>query len=136
MGNEIENVDNVLLHQALPKLWEKLKPLARQMRSEPTPAEVALWERLRGRKVAGCKFRRQHAIGKFIVDFYCLEKQLVVEVDGPIHEYTQEEDAVRQEFLESLGLKVVRVSNDEVFGGMEGGIGGIVGKLGGWKNLT
>ena len=131
MGNEIENVDNVLLHQALPKLWEKLKPLARQMRSEPTPAEVGLWERLRGRKVAGCKFRRQHAFGKFIVDFYCLEKQLVVEVDGPIHEYTQEEDAVRQEYLESLGLKVMRVSNDEVFEGMEGVIGRIVGKLGG-----
>lgn len=130
MPDEIENVENDLLHQASPKLWDKLKPIARQMRREPTQAEMALWERLRGRKVAGLKFRRQHTFGKFIVDFYCLEKQLVIEVDGEIHEYTKEEDSVRQEYLESLGLKVVRVSNDEVFGAMERAIGRIV------ENLT
>jgi very-short-patch-repair endonuclease len=88
-----------------PRLWEKIKPLARQMRHEPTPAEDRLWETLRNRQLLGAKFRRQHAIGKFVLDFYCAEAQLVVEVDGPVHQYTTEQDAVRQEFLESLGFR-------------------------------
>jgi very-short-patch-repair endonuclease len=68
----------------------------------------------------GFKFRRQHVIDRFIVDFYCGEAGLVVEVDGEIHDYTPQEDAIRQEFLESLGLRVVRFRNEEVFGDMEG----------------
>ena len=97
-----------------PHLWEKLKPLAREMRRNPTPEEDKLWQRLRKRKVLGFKFRRQHAIDRFIVDFYCSEARLVVEVEGPIHRYTQEKDTVRQEFLENLGLHVLRFTNDEV----------------------
>jgi very-short-patch-repair endonuclease len=97
-----------------PELWIKLKPLAREMRHTPTPAEDQLWRRLRNRRMHGAKFRRQHAIDRFIVDFYCAEARLIVEVDGVIHDYTQEEDAIRQEFLESLGLKVVRFTNGEV----------------------
>ena len=81
---------------------------------EPTPAEAHLWQRLRNRRVQGAKFRRQHAIGRFIVDFYCVEVRLIVEVDGAIHEYTSEEDAIRQEYLESLGLRVLRFSNGQV----------------------
>src|SRR5689334_5456897 len=91
-------------------LWAKIKPLARQMRHEPTPAENVLWQKLRRKGVADAGFRRQHPIDRFIVDFYCHEARLVVEVDGSIHEYTQEEDALRQEFLESLGLRVIRFS--------------------------
>jgi very-short-patch-repair endonuclease len=97
-----------------PPLWAKLKPLARQMRRDPTPAENALWERLRNRQIAGLKFRRQHSIDRFIADFYCADAQIIVEVDGPVHEYTPEEDAIRQEFLESLGLRVLRFTNDDV----------------------
>lgn len=97
-----------------PDLWAKLKPLARQMRKEPTAAEALLWQRLRKRQVLGHKFRRQHAIERFIVDFYCRDARLVVEVDGPIHQYTQEEDAIRQTFLESQGLEVIRFRNREV----------------------
>jgi very-short-patch-repair endonuclease len=96
------------------QLWEKLKPLARQKRSEPTPAENWLWQRLRNRQVANAKFCRQYSIDKFIVDFYCLQAKLVIEVDGPIHEYSVEEDAIRQEFLESLGNKVLRFTNSEI----------------------
>jgi very-short-patch-repair endonuclease len=81
-----------------PDLWDKLKPLARQMRHEPTSAEAFLWQHLR-RKQLGVKFRRQHLIDRFIVDFYSHEAALVVEVDGPIHEYTSEEDALRQQFI-------------------------------------
>ena len=84
------------------------------MRREPTRAEDRLWQRLRNRQASGLKFRRQHAIGRFIVDFYCAEARLVVEVDGAVHEDTADEDAARQEFLESRGLRVLRFSNDEV----------------------
>ena len=89
------------------------------MRKHPTPAENALWQRLRRRQL-GVKFRRQHAIGPFIVDFYCAEAALVVEVDGPIHQYTAEEDAIRQEFLEAQGLRVLRFTNAEVENDIEG----------------
>jgi very-short-patch-repair endonuclease len=99
---------------APPALWEKLKPLARQMRHDPTPAENALWQRVRNRRIAGAKFLRQHAIERFVVDLYCADACLVVEVDGPVHDYTPDEDAVRQKYLESLGLRVLRFSNEQV----------------------
>jgi very-short-patch-repair endonuclease len=101
------------------ELWEKLKPLARQMRREPTFAEDRLWEKLRNRRLGDYKFRRQHPIDRFIVDFYCAAAHLVIEVDGEIHEYTQEEDALRQAFIESLGLRVLRFTNGEVLTQME-----------------
>jgi very-short-patch-repair endonuclease len=97
-----------------PDTWDKIKLLARQKRQEPTHAEVELWERLRNGQVSGSKFRRQHSIDKFIVDFYCHEARLIIEVDGFIHEYSVEEDTIRQEFLESLGFTVIRFTNDEV----------------------
>ncbi|MBP8972952.1 MAG: endonuclease domain-containing protein [Anaerolineae bacterium] len=103
----------------LPPLWEKLKPLARQKRHIPTPAEEMLWKRVRSRQVKGLKFRRQHAIERFIVDFYCAEARLVIEVDGPIHDYTPDEDAVRQQYLESLELRVIRFTNDDVLNNTE-----------------
>jgi len=59
-------------------------------------------------------FRRQHCIGQFIVDFYCYKARLVLEIDGEIHQYKPEEDKIRQEYLESLELKVLRFSNDTV----------------------
>jgi very-short-patch-repair endonuclease len=97
-----------------PALWSKLKPLARQKRHEPTPAESRLWHRLRNHGLSDLKFRRQHSIERFIVDFYCADPALIIEVDGPIHDYTPEEDAIRQEFLESLGYRVIRFTNDDV----------------------
>ncbi len=99
--------------------WEKLKPLARQMRCEPTLAEDSLWQKLRNKQLLGFKFRRQHSIDRFIVDFYCADVRLVIEVDGGIHEYTQEEDAIRQEFLESRGYRMLRFVNEEVLQDME-----------------
>ena len=98
-----------------PLFWEKLKLVARQMRREPTAAENALWQRLRGRQLHNVKFRRQHPIDRFVVDFYCEQHKLIVEIDGSVHQYTAEEDAIRQEYLESLGLAVLRFSNDNVF---------------------
>jgi len=97
-----------------PDLWARLKPLARQMRREPTEAEALLWQHLRNHRLLGFKFRRQHSIERFIVDSYCAEARLVVEVEGPIHQYQQEEDRIRQAFLESQGLRVLRFPNQDV----------------------
>ncbi|MCZ7540518.1 MAG: DUF559 domain-containing protein, partial [Anaerolineae bacterium] len=93
--------------------------MAQQKRIEPTPAEQALWKRLRKDQLAGVKFRRQHTFGPFIVDFYAHDAGLIIEVDGPIHEYTQQEDALRQEYLESLGLRVLRFRNEDVLDDIE-----------------
>jgi len=96
------------------KVWgETLKPRARSMRKDPTPAEAKLWSRLRKKQVAGLRFRRQHPIGQFIVDFYCAEARLVIEVDGSVHDEPEvaERDTSRQQHLESLGLRVFRVTN-------------------------
>jgi very-short-patch-repair endonuclease len=95
-------------------IWEAIKTLAREKRHAPTPAEDHLWQRLRRHQVAGVQFRRQHSVDRFIVDFYCPSANLIVEVDGDIHQFTQEEDALRQEFLESMGLRILRFSNEQV----------------------
>ena len=73
-----------------------------------------LWQSLRMKLAGGLKFRRQHTIGPFIVDFYCVKARLIIEVDGPIHDGRREADTRRQEYLESLGLCVIRFTNDEV----------------------
>ena len=94
-------------------LYAKLKPIAREMRVAPTSAEDWLWGYVRGQKL-GCRIRRQYPIERFIVDFYCSEAQLVIEIDGEIHQYQPDEDAARQEYLEALGLRVIRFTNDQV----------------------
>jgi very-short-patch-repair endonuclease len=100
--------------QPPPQLWQKLKPLARQMRREPTAAENKLWQRIQKGQVHNVKFRRQYAIDRFIVDFCALPIRLIIEVDGPIHQYSQAEDAIRQSFLETLGFEVIRFQNLDV----------------------
>jgi very-short-patch-repair endonuclease len=102
------------------ELWKKIKPLTREMRKAPTPAEDALWQQLRRKARWGVRFRRQHPIDRFIVEFYCAEAGLVIEVDGEIHQYTQAEDALRTEFLESLGLRVIRFDNGDALTQIEG----------------
>ena len=100
--------------QTEPALWANLKPKARRMRKNPTPAEDRLWQRLRKHQLCDTKFRRQHAIGPFIVDFYARAPRLIIEVDGPIHERQREDDAARQAHLESLGYRVLRFTNEQV----------------------
>jgi very-short-patch-repair endonuclease len=115
------------MHWSTPRgLWDKLKPIAREMRRTPTPAEDRLWQELRNRKLAGLKFRRQHPIERFIVDFYCQAAALVVEVDGALHENTKDRDAVRQQFLELNGLRVIRFSNEAVLARTEEVLAAIV----------
>ena len=88
---------------------------AREMRHPQTPAEATLWRALRNRKT-GFKFRRQHPIYRFIIDFYCAKAKLLIEVDGESHfEPEQEEyDKLRTKYLEELGYKVIRFTNNDV----------------------
>jgi very-short-patch-repair endonuclease len=86
---------------------------ARELRQEMTPAEKALWQELRANRL-GVHFRRQQIIAGFIVDFFCHQSALVIEVDGDIHDLHQEDDARREGVLQEMGLRVVRFRNDEV----------------------
>lgn len=94
----------------------KLLPLKRRLRTNQTRAEQLLWLKLRYKQIQGLKFRRQHGIGSYIVDFYCPERNLVIEVDGDVHapELQQAKDRLREDFLKSLGLEILRYTNDEV----------------------
>lgn len=92
----------------------RMVKIARGLRQQPTHSEELLWGALRNRQLAGLKFRRQHAIGPFVVDFYCAEQLLVVEVDGALHQSLREHDAERQALLEACGLQFLRVSAYEI----------------------
>jgi very-short-patch-repair endonuclease len=104
------------LRQTIRNTAPELIAYARTMREEPTPAEAILWEALRGRRLGGLKFRRQHPINAYILDFWCPECRLVVELDGAIHEQQdqREHDKMRQRHLEAYGYTVLRFSNEEV----------------------
>jgi very-short-patch-repair endonuclease len=102
-------VDPVMLHRA------------RELRQPQTPAEERLWSCLRDSQLEGLKFRRQHPIGPFIVDFYCAQKRLVIEVDGDSH-FTDEQmeyDRARTAWLEEQGCKVIRFTNTDVMDSLD-----------------
>lgn len=101
------------------KKREQVIQAAREMRYEPTEAEKILWGALRGRKLAGLKFHRQHVLGPLIADFYCAAARLVVEVDGDIHDYQKEYDSIRTKHLEDYGYHVIRFKNDMVLNDLE-----------------
>jgi very-short-patch-repair endonuclease len=90
-----------------------LHDLAREIRQSPTRSEDRLWSWLRDRRFSGCKFRRQHPIAGYILDFYCPELKLAIEVDGWHHsQITYEEDYVRTMELKREGIEVVRIANE------------------------
>jgi very-short-patch-repair endonuclease len=92
-----------------------LQERARQLRHEMTPAEKCLWQHLRERKLDGAYFRRQHAIGPFVVDFFCAKAKLVVEIDGDTHSEQIEYDTERTQWLNELKhYRVIRFTNEEV----------------------
>ena len=98
-------------HRIYPPILER----AREMRHPQTPAEATLWRALRNRNL-NYKFRRQHPIDRFIIDFYCAKANLCIEIDGESHldPEQQKYDATRTEFLEDLGYKVIRFTNNDV----------------------
>ena len=97
-------------------IYGDIKDRARSMRKSPTPAEERLWHRIRKRQVKGFRFRRQYAIARYITDFYCPEAALAIELDGDIHNMPGQAgyDEQRQLFLESVGISVLRFTNDQV----------------------
>ncbi|TAL36811.1 MAG: endonuclease domain-containing protein [Spirochaetes bacterium] len=84
------------------------------MRKNPTAAEKKLWEELKEKRFDGLKFRNQHPVFRYILDFYCHEKKLAIEVDGDIHINQKETDAYREDYLKSLGIVTVRVKNIDI----------------------
>lgn len=97
----------------------KIQQRACELRQEMTPAERRLWQALRGNAV-GAHFRRQHAIGPYILDFYCAKARLAVEVDGDIHLLQRPADAERTRWLEvEKGMRVIRFSNEAVLHDLE-----------------
>lgn len=97
-----------------------LKQLASELRQQCTQSEAKLWEQLKGQKVAGHKFLRQKPIGDYIADFYCKELHLAIELDGLSHdsEEVMDKDAVKERYLNSLGIQVLRFPDGEVMNDM------------------
>jgi len=104
-------------------LYSELKKITRQLRNNQTKEEKLLWGFLRNRKLMDRKFLRQHPIIYesnrkelffFVADFYCAEEKLVVELDGKIHDYQKDHDKWRDEIIQSKGLKVLRIKNEEL----------------------
>lgn len=93
---------------------KNLKKLSRELRNSGTLAEVLLWNELKGRKVMGYQFMRQKPITKYIVDFYCSNLKLIIEIDGYTHSEKEARDASRQSELERIGLRFLRFEDEEV----------------------
>ncbi len=96
---------------------KSLKPLRKHLRNKSTAAEATLWKMLKNKQVGGYKFRRQHSVGNYVVDFNCPELQLALELDGEYHAYTAtiERDAKRDEFLKRYQVTVFRYENRWVY---------------------
>src|SRR3989344_9364444 len=105
-----------------------LKPRRAELRKNQTPQEVVLWARLRGVQL-GFKFKRQHSIGPYILDFYCPDKKLAIELDGFQHLENKEYDEERNRYLLCLEIKTIRFWNNEVSVNMEGVIQKVVSEL-------
>ena len=96
------------------KLPDDLHTWAKEMRHGMTDAEALLWKLLRNRRIANAKFRRQHPIGRYILDFYCDEKRIAIELDGGQHAETVEYDCHRDDWLRAQGIQVIRFWNNQV----------------------
>lgn len=104
-------VKNIVIGQSVSsEMYERAKELRREM----TPTEKILWKELRTNKLNGLHFRRQQIVDRFIVDFYCHQHELIVEVDGGIHDFQKELDAEREAYLNERGFRIIRFRNEEV----------------------
>lgn len=108
------DADLVHLVGARRDIPEVLLQKAKELRQKQTSAEQMLWQCLRANQLHGAKFRRQHNIGQYIVDFYCHAAKLVIELDGGIHELQKDRDSDRDTYLKSNGLQVLRIQNEEI----------------------
>lgn len=105
--------------------WSEIKEIATRLRNNPTPSEIILWQIIRNRQLMRRKFLRQHPLIYdtdrnasefffFIPDFYCASEKLIIELDGPMHEFQKEKDYRREDILASLNLRVLRIRNEEL----------------------
>lgn len=106
--------------------WGILFERARELRGRTTDAERILWSRLCKNQL-GVKFRRQHPLHSYVVDFYCHSKRLAIELDGPIHDKSQHkfEDSIRTQELTLFGVRILRFKNEEVFRDLDRVVGAI-----------
>ena len=102
------------------RVIEKTTSHARSLRTEMTDAERRLWQALRGKQIHGHRFRRQHPIGSYIADFACIDKCLVIELDGGQHQDQLEYDEQRTMFLQAQGWQVFRFWNNDVLNNLDG----------------
>ena len=98
---------------------KEIEQVAKELRSHLTPAESLLWEKLRSKQLNGLKFRCQHPVGRFILDFYCSSLKLVIEIDGSSHDDRHDYDQARTEQLELYGYKVIRFTNQQILNNLE-----------------
>ncbi len=98
----------------------KLKELSRQLRKNSTLAEVLLWNQIKKKQIRGYQFLRQKPIDNYIVDFFCYELMLAIEIDGETHNYKVEKDQIRQKRLELLGINLLRFLDIDVKRNMNG----------------
>ncbi len=105
-----EELNKSMYYGAVPSTFGK----ATLLRIKMTPEEVILWERLKGKQICNTRFRRQHPINRFIVDFYCHAAKLVVELDGGIHLQQKEYDEERTQILNEFGIDVIRFLNSDI----------------------
>ncbi|HEC21058.1 MAG TPA: endonuclease domain-containing protein [Candidatus Peregrinibacteria bacterium] len=108
------------------------KGLRKSLRGNMSKAEVMLWSCLKGKQMDGVKFRRQHSIGPYVVDFYCPSRKLAIEIDGDSHfqKGAQESDRERQKYIESFGVKFLRFTNGDIYHNIDGVIGGV------WEEIS
>lgn len=116
---------------------DKLRFFRKELRHNLTPAEARLWTYLKNSQLEGRKFRRQHSIGSYILDFYCPTEKLAVELDGEVHNtiQAQEYDEIRDLFLLNYGIKILRFENKYVFSELDGLLIMIKNNFG-WNNTT
>jgi 5-methyltetrahydrofolate--homocysteine methyltransferase len=122
IGEPSEKMEKFYDYQnADPMLYGLLKEFVKKSRSNPTEAENALWQMLRGKKLEGYKFRRQHIIGSYIADFICLRAKLIIEIDGLIHQLPENKanDEERTLWLKHKGFEVIRLKNEAILGDTE-----------------
>jgi very-short-patch-repair endonuclease len=93
---------------------------AKKLRQEMTPAEKMLWRELKGNRWEGLHFRRQQIVHGYFADFCCHQHELIIELDGGIHELQKEYDAEREEYLLALGFRIIRFENEEITGNLKG----------------
>jgi very-short-patch-repair endonuclease len=100
---------------------KKLKPIARNLRNNSTKSEGNIWLKvLKARKLKGYQFLRQRPIGKYIVDFFCKELKLIIELDGITHTEKEKYDLIREKYLKNLGYNFIRISNNDVMNNLNG----------------